>query len=103
VLGEVLEANQADVVLRDEVRRDARNRDLVAHHVHRQQLGDAGALHRDVDERALRPAQLAHRLIGGPPGEVLVAGLGDDVAAAQPLLVRRRAFEHPHHRDVAVE
>ena len=64
---------------------------------------DAGTAQRDVDEGALRPAQLGHGLLGGPAGEVLVARLGDHVAAAQALLVRRRPFEHPHDGDVAVE
>ena len=56
-----------------------------------------------LHRRALRPAQLAHRLLGRPALGVLAVDLRDDVAAADALLVGRRAFEDALRGDVAVD
>ena len=50
----------------------------------------------------LLAAQLADRVVGGPALGGLAFDLGDHVAAADALVVGRRALEHPHGGDVAV-
>ena len=103
VLGEVVDAHVAGLRIDHEVRGDGRNGDLVAHHVHRNQIVEALAANADRDERALRPLEPAHRLIAGPALGVLAFDARDHVAAANALAVRGRAFEDAHDGDVAVD
>ena len=56
-----------------------------------------------VDGRLLRSAQAADGLLARPPFRVLAFDLGDHVAAAKSLLVRRGSFEDVEDRDVAID
>src|SRR5262249_54451637 len=78
------------------------NDDLVARDDETNQLVVAAALQANVHCRALRAAQLSHRLLGSPPFGVLTSDPGDDVAAANAFLVRWGSLEDAHRHDVAV-
>ena len=115
VLGELLRADVAGLRVHHERGRDRRDRDLVARHLDVDQLVVARALERNLDEGALRPPEHLDGAVGqrGPgqrlplfvlPGaDVLAGDAHDDVAAPDPLLVGRRAFEQRHDVDVEVD
>jgi len=98
-LGEVGDADIAGLVVNHEDGREARDADLVAHHGHGNQLVEPLASDADVHERALGPAQLAHRIVRCPALGRLSLDLGNHVPAANALGVRGRALEDPHGRD----
>ena len=103
VLTEVLHPNVAGRVVDHEIRGDGRNVDLVAHQFELDHLGVAAASHTDADGGPLRAAQLAHRLIDGPPFGVLPLDVGHHVAPPDAFLVGGGLFEHLHRGDVAVD
>ena len=103
VLAKILKLHVAGRRINHEVRRHRRDVDLVARETNRNQLFVAAPLDLDLYRRPLRSAQLLHapdRSV--QPLASLAHDLGDDVAAANALLVRGRAFEHARRHDVAV-
>jgi hypothetical protein len=80
-----------------------RHAHFVARHLQLDQLLVARAPDRHTDGRPFRAAQLADRLVGLPPLGLFPFDLGDDVTAAEPLLIRGRALEHREDGDVAVD
>ena len=103
VLGEIGDADVAGRAVDHERRRQARDAHLIAHHAHFEQPLEALAAHADVDERALRSLELVDRRLGRPALGADAFDGRDHVAAANAAAERRRAFEHAHGGDVAVD
>ena len=102
VLAEILHADVAGGRVDHEERRHRGNRDFVARDLQRDEFLVAPPPDADFDDRALRAAQLLHRLLGRPALGVLGANPGDNVAPAYALLERRRALEDARRHHVAV-
>ena len=101
-LVEVREPDVADVAADHERVRHRVQRDRVADHGELERLVVALAHDRDLDRRALRPAQPLDRVVDAHAARVLGLDPADHVAGADPEPVRRRALEGRHHGDVAV-
>ena len=83
-------------------RGDGGNVDLVTNDSEIDQLVVPAALERDANGSALRPAQLPHGIVAGPPFGLFAFNLGDDVAAPQALLIGWRAFEQRDDGNLAI-
>ena len=100
---ELIELHVPRFLVDHERRLNGRDVHFITHDIHVDQAVVTAALDADIDQRPFWPFELLDCLIRRPPLHIEVAHLGQDVAAAESLLIGGRPLEERHHGDVAVD